>query len=83
MSRPTKHYGLWRIRWIDENRHRESAVYPDRQQTALELQRRRLEVEERRRGLRAAAIAPRTFADIADYWTCKVEARVGLADVAR
>ena len=68
MSKPTKHYGGWRIRWTDEQGVRRSAVYPDKKQATLELQRRKLEVEERRRGLRAAEIAPKTFAAIADYW---------------
>jgi integrase len=68
MAKPTKHYGAFRIRWTDEKGRRQSAVYEDRQQAALELQRRKLEVEERRQGLRAAAVAPKTFPAIADYW---------------
>ena len=68
MAKPTKHYGGFRVRWTDENGQRKSAVYEDRHQAALELQRRKLEVEERRRGLRAAEVAPKTFLAIAGYW---------------
>ena len=59
MAKPTKLYGGFRVRWTDENGQRKSAVYEDRHQAALELQRRKLEVEERRRGLRAAAATER------------------------
>ena len=67
-SKPTKHYDAWRIRWSDEHGVRQSAAFPDKKQAALELQRRKLEVEERRRGLRAAEVAPRAFSAVADYW---------------
>jgi integrase len=68
MSKPTKHYGKFRIRWKDEHDVRQSAVYDDRAQAALELRRRELEVEERRRGLRPAVLAPKKFDALADYW---------------
>lgn len=68
MGRPTKHYGKFRIRWIDENNVRKSRVFDDKETAALELQREELAVEERRRGLRPAASERRTFAHAADYW---------------
>ncbi len=68
MSKPTKHYGKWRIRWIDENGHRQSEVFEDRREAAFQLQQHELEAEERRRGLKPAAVEPKTFADLATYW---------------
>jgi integrase len=68
MARPTKHYGKWRIRWIDENGHRRSEVFADRREAAFQLQQHELEAEERRRGLKTAPTEPRAFADLADYW---------------
>lgn len=68
MGKPHKHYGKWRIRWVDERGTRRSAVYLDREHATLELNRRLVEVEERRRGLRPPEATPRTFADAATYW---------------
>jgi integrase len=68
VSKPIKHYDKWRIRWIDEQGRRQSEVHEDRKGAALALQRHELEVEERRRGLRPAAAAPRTFREAAEYW---------------
>ncbi|MBL9025982.1 MAG: hypothetical protein JNL21_27555 [Myxococcales bacterium] len=68
MAKPTKHYGRWRIRWTDEKGDRRSAVYDDYKVAAHELRQRETEVEERRRGLRPAALEPKSFTDIADYW---------------
>ncbi len=31
MAKPTKHYGVWRIRWVDENRKRHSEVHEKRE----------------------------------------------------
>lgn len=67
-GKPTRHYGKWRIRWIDENGVRHSRVFDTKETATLELQREELAVEERRRGLRPAAGERRTFADAADYW---------------
>lgn len=53
MAKPTKHYGRWRIRWVDENGERQSAVYDDFKTATFELRKNELEVEERHRGLRA------------------------------
>lgn len=68
MARPTKHYGKWRIRPIDENGDRKSEVFDDRREAAFQLQQRALEAEERRRGPREARTEPKEFSDLADYW---------------
>lgn len=68
MSKPTKHYGKWRIRWIDEHGKRHSAVLDDHKTALLLLRQKELEADERRRGLRDPAPTERTFEDIAEYW---------------
>lgn len=68
MGKPRKHYGRWRIRWTDENGKRHSQVFDDRDQAALELQRRKLEAVERKRGLRPGPPPLKKFSDAADYW---------------
>lgn len=67
MAKPTPHYGAWRIRWIDENGTRQSAVHDDRREALFQLHQRQLEVDERRRGLRPTPAEPKTFLDIAAY----------------
>ena len=52
MSKPTKHYGKWRIRWVDERGERQ----------------KEREADERRRGLRNPPPTERTVDEIADYW---------------
>lgn len=37
MSRPIKHYGKWRIRWVDEHGQRQSAVVDDHKNALLLL----------------------------------------------
>jgi integrase len=68
VSKPVKHYGNWRIRWVDEQGGRRSEVHGDRKEAALALQRHELETEERRRGLRPAAVEPKSFREAAEYW---------------
>lgn len=68
MAKPTKQRGKWRIRWIDENGNRQSAVFPD-YKTALEEQRRReAESTEVRLGLRPKRPVAHTFNELCDYW---------------
>jgi len=67
VSKPTRHYDHWRIRWVDELGVRKSETYLEHKEAVFELKQRELETEERRRGLRPAAVAPKTFIDIADY----------------
>jgi len=68
VSKPTKHYRAWRIRYVDEHGVRQSEVFPDHKQAVFELKQRELEVEERRRGLRPGPPLEKTFADLATYW---------------
>ena len=68
MSKPTKHYGKWRIRWIDEHGERQSAVLDEFKTALLVLRKNELEADERRRGLRDPAPTERTVDDIAEYW---------------
>jgi len=68
VSKPTKHYGKWRIRWIDEHGKRRSQSFSDHKAAALALKQRKLAVEERKLGLRRPEVRPRRFAEAAAYW---------------
>lgn len=68
MSSPVKHYGRWRIRWIDADGKRRSEVYIKHRDAELALQRHEVEAEETRRGLRPKPLASRTYGELADYW---------------
>ena len=68
MSKPVKHYGSWRIRWIDELGRRHSAVLDDHKAALLLLRQKELEADERKRGLRDPAPTEKTFEDIVKYW---------------
>jgi hypothetical protein len=57
-----------RIRWLDENEKRRSAVFDDYKRAQTELSRRQVEVEEIKRGVRNAAAPEKTFDDLCDYW---------------
>jgi len=65
---PVRHSGKWRIRWVDEHGRRKSAVYDDYKRAQLEERKRKIEVEEVRRGLRSAAPPEKTFDELCDYW---------------
>jgi integrase len=67
-AHPTKLRDRWRIRWIDEHDERQSAVFGTYKEAEYQLGLRRVEAEERRRGLRAAAVEPRRFDAICTYW---------------
>ncbi len=43
MATPTKHYGRWRIRWVDENGQRQSAVCDDFKTATFELRKKEIE----------------------------------------
>jgi integrase len=67
-AHPTKLRDRWRIRWIDEKDIRRSDVFDTYKEAEYQLGLRKLEAEERRRGIRAAAPEPRTFDAICTYW---------------
>jgi len=68
VSKPVKHTGKWRIRWLDEHGKRQSAVFDDYKRAQTELSRKQVEVEEIKRGIRNAAPPEKTFNDLFDYW---------------
>ena len=68
MSKPTKHYEKWRIRWVDENGKRHSEVFPDFKTASYQLKKNESEVEEIKQGLRAPAPYNKSFNEICDYW---------------
>ncbi len=68
MSKPTQHYGMWRIRWIDENGKRKSEVYSKREDAVFKLREHEHHVEQIRRRLRSPDPADVLFDDVADYW---------------
>ncbi len=75
MSRPVKHYGKWRIRWIDEHGDRKSEVYDRFEDAAYKLRQYETAVEEVRRGLRLPTPSAKTFGELCDYWIANRAAR--------
>ncbi|KAF0170057.1 MAG: putative phage integrase [Limisphaerales bacterium] len=74
-SKPTKHYGKWRIRWVDQHGQRRSEVFADRKDADFALRRLTVEAEEAERGLRRLAPVERTFDALAKEWTTTRAAR--------
>ncbi len=68
MAKPTKHYGMWRIRWVDENRGRHSEVYEKREDAVFKLREHEQRVAEIKRGHRLPDPPPKSFDDVADHW---------------
>lgn len=68
MARPTKHYGMWRIRWVDENRKRHSEVHEKRDDAVLRLREHELRVAEIKRGRRFPDPPPKFFEEVVEYW---------------
>lgn len=68
MARPVKQLGKWRIRWVDADGRRCSEVYDEFADAAFKLREHQLEVEQVRRGLRAAQLPDKTFNQLCDYW---------------
>jgi hypothetical protein len=62
---PKKHGSSWRIRWTDENGHRQSEVHTSQRDGKLALRRHLVETEERKRGLRK--LCPQTIT-LEDAW---------------
>ena len=68
MARPRKHYGKWRIRWVDEHRGRHSETFDTFDEAVFAQQQRELEVKELMRRLRGPIQPNKTVGDICDYW---------------
>jgi len=68
MSKPIKHRGKWRIRWIDHTGKRRSAVYKDYNHAQRELRARLVEVDEINAGQRSAPPPDKTFSELCDFW---------------
>jgi integrase len=68
MAKPVKHGDKWRVRWVDEKRERQSAVFDDYKSAQTALCRRQIEIEEIRRGVRNPAPPDKTLNDLCDYW---------------
>lgn len=67
-ARPTTFRKKWRIRWLDHEGTRRSAVFETHEEAERELRKKKLETDEIRRGLRRAVKGDRCFDDLADYW---------------
>lgn len=71
-ARPSRFRGKWRIRWIDHDGHRSSAVFDTYGEADRALRTRQLEAEEIRRGNRRAPPPTpppnRTVKDLCEYW---------------
>jgi integrase len=68
VAKPTKHYGMWRIRWVDENRGRHSEVHEKRDDAVARLKEHEHRVSEIKRGRRLADPPPKSFDEVADHW---------------
>lgn len=68
MAKPVKFRDKWRIRWMDANGDRKSAVYDTFKEASFQLAKREAEAEEIRRGLRDAPPEEKRFSDLIDYW---------------
>src|SRR5262245_11895761 len=67
-GRPIRHGNKWRIRWVDDHGARRSEVFVNRKDAELALNRRRVEAEERTRGLRRLAPVDHTFDELCELW---------------
>ncbi len=68
MAKPTKHYGKWRIRWLDAEGRRRSesfATFSDAQRALVKYQ---SEADQVRAGLKAPEIPEHLFGELCDYW---------------
>jgi integrase len=68
VAKPTKHYGMWRIRWVDENRCRHSEVYEKRDDAVFRLREHEQKVAEIKRGRRLPDPPPKKFEEVDAYW---------------
>lgn len=68
MAKPIRHYGKWRIRWIDEFGNRQSEIYDDYKDAARILREREHHVDEVKIGNRAPTPPKKGYDDIAEYW---------------
>lgn len=68
MGKPVRQRGKWRIRWLDENGQRKSEVYDDYRVATSKLAQHLHEVDQIKRGLRAANPPAKTFGELCDYW---------------
>ena len=60
--------GRWQVRWTDADGKRHAVTRDTKDDAGLELKRRLVEVEERRRGLARLAPSARTFNELAAEW---------------
>lgn len=67
-ARPVRCRDKWRVRWIDHEGRRQSAVFDSEREAQRALDARRTEAHEIRRGLRQRPPEDRTFNELADYW---------------
>ena len=67
-ARPVKLRNKWRIRWIDADGTRQSAVYEKFGDADKALRRVQTETDQVKTGERDRPPPPKTFNDLADYW---------------
>ncbi len=68
ITKPTKHYNKWRIRWTDADGKRQSAVFERHKEAEYHLRKNLTEAEEIKRGERQKINGIATFKDLTDYW---------------
>jgi len=68
MSKPVKHRGKWRIRWVDENGSRQSEVYDSYRDAKIMLEQHKAEVTQIKEGIKIGYLRGKTFNDLADWW---------------
>ena len=65
---PSKHRGKWRARWTDEHGKRQSALFFSKREAEAFERRKKAEVDDVHRGLRAPRGPERTVGDALDVW---------------
>lgn len=83
MARPVKHYGKWRIRWIDHLGQRRSAVFNTYKEAEQAQRLAEGEPVRIKLGLAAAPPPSRTFEDLARYWEENKLPGMGAEDTMR
>jgi len=68
MAKPVKHFGTWRIRWVDAHAVRHSETYLDHATALRKLREHEHKTEEIKLGRRIEVAVHKTVNELCDYW---------------